>query len=87
MNIKEMLIEKAIESAKKMADEQADNVEGMLIEYIQSEEVEKKLAEKMDKAINIPFVSDQKEEPMFREFADILTDVVAGAVKMVKSKV
>ena len=87
MNIKEMLIEKAIESAKKMADEQADNVEGMLIEYIQSEEVEKKLAEKMDKAINIPFVSDQKEAPMFREFADILTDVVAGAVKMVKSKV
>ena len=87
MNIKEMLIEKAIESAKKMADEQADNVEGMLIEYIQSEEVEKKLAEKMDKAINILFVSDQKEEPLFREFADILTDVVAGAVKMVKSKV
>ena len=60
MNIKEMLIEKAIESAKKMADEQADNVEGMLIEYIQSEEVEKKLAENMEKAINIPFLYDLK---------------------------
>lgn len=87
MNIKKMLIEKAIESAKKMADEQADNVEGMLIEYIQSEKVEAELAERMDKAINVPFVSDQKEELFFREIADIFTDIAAGAVKMVKSKV
>ena len=87
MNIKEMLIEKAIAKAKEMASEQADGVEDMLITYIQSEEVEIKLAEKMDKALNIPFVSDQKEEPMFRELADILTDIMAGAIKMIKSKV
>ena len=79
MNIKKMLL--------SMAEQQADSVKSEMLAWIQSEEFEEQLAEKMDKAINIPFVSDQKEEPMFREFADILTDVVAGAVKMVKSKV
>lgn len=79
-----MLLDKAMDSVKAMADEQAKGAEEMLIQYIQSKEVEERLAEKMDKAINIPFVSDQKEEPMFRELADIMTDILAGAIRMIR---
>jgi acetolactate synthase small subunit len=84
MDFKKMLIDKAMDSVKAMADEQAKGAEEMLIQYIQSKEVEERLAEKMDKAINIPFVSDQKEEPMFRELADIMTDILAGAIRMIR---
>lgn len=84
MDFKKMLLDKAMDSVKAMADEQAKGAEEMLIQYIQSKEVEERLAEKMDKAINIPFVSDQKEEPMFRELADIMTDILAGAIRMIR---
>jgi len=84
MDFKKMLLDKAMDSVKAMADEQAKGAEEMLIQYIQSKEVEERLAEKMDKAINIPFVSDQKEEPMFREVADIMTDILAGAIRMIR---
>ena len=84
MDFKKMLLDKAMDSVKAMADEQAKGAEEMLIQYIQSEEVEERLAEKMDKAINVPFVSDQKEEPMFRELADIMTDILAGAIRMIR---
>tara|TARA_R100000664_G_scaffold20941_1_gene30204 strand:- start:775 stop:1038 length:264 start_codon:yes stop_codon:yes gene_type:complete len=84
MDFKKMLLDKAMDSVKAMADEQAKGAEEMLIQYIQSKEVEERLAEKMDKAINVPFVSDQKEEPMFRELADIMTDILAGAIRMIR---
>jgi hypothetical protein len=87
MDLKSMLIEKAVAKAKEMASEQADGVEDMLITYIQSKEVEDKLADMMDKAINIPFVSDQREEPFFQELADGITDIMAGVVRMVKKEV
>ncbi len=63
-----------------LAEEQADGIKSGFVNYIQSEEFETKLATKMDKAVNIPFTSDQREEAMFRELADILTDILAGLV-------
>ena len=52
-------------------------------EYINSPEVEEKLAEKMDKAINIPFVKDEKEAKFFREVADIMTDLLGVVMEQV----
>jgi len=58
----------------------------MGIEYINSPEVEKKLAEKMDKAINIPFVKDEKEAKFFREVADIMTDIMSVILDQLANK-
>jgi|TARA_R110002020_G_scaffold22741_1_gene76461 hypothetical protein len=58
----------------------------MGIEYINSPEVEKKLAEKMDKAINIPFVKDEKEAKFFREVADIMTDIMGVILDQLANK-
>ena len=55
-------------------------------EYINSPEVEEKLAEKMDKAINIPFVKDEKEAKFFREVADIMTDLLGVVMDQVANK-
>tara|TARA_R110000824_G_scaffold90561_4_gene221123 strand:- start:70 stop:297 length:228 start_codon:yes stop_codon:yes gene_type:complete len=68
MDIKSMMI--------KAAESQADEIRKGILESIQSEETEKYLAEKMDKAINIPFVKDDKEAKIFRDIADLITDVV-----------
>lgn len=68
MDIKAMMI--------KAAESQADEIRNSILESIQSEETEKYIAEKMDKAINIPFVKDEKEAKIFRDIADLITDVI-----------
>jgi len=70
MNIKTMLI--------AVAEKQADNVKKEMMDWVQSEEFEEKLAEKMDKAVNIPFVKDEKEAKFFRDVADLITDLIHG---------
>ena len=70
MNIKKMLL--------AMADQQADNVKSEMLEWIQSAEFEEELAEKMDKAVNIPFVKDDREKEFFRGVADLITDIIYG---------
>jgi hypothetical protein len=32
----------------------------------------------MDKAVNIPFVKDEREKEFFRGVADLITDIVYG---------
>jgi predicted house-cleaning noncanonical NTP pyrophosphatase (MazG superfamily) len=72
MNLKKMLL--------SMAEAQADSMKSEVMEFIQSEEFEEKLAEKMDKAVNIPFVKDEKEKEFFRDVADVITDLIYGLV-------
>tara|TARA_R110002020_G_scaffold348387_1_gene562015 strand:- start:5074 stop:5277 length:204 start_codon:yes stop_codon:yes gene_type:complete len=62
------------------------DIKKMGIEYINSPEVEQKLAEKMDKAINIPFVKDEKEAKFFREVADIMTDIMGVILDQLANK-
>ena len=61
-----------------MAEQQADNVKSEMLEWIQSEEFEEELAEKMDKAVNIPLVKDDREKEFFRGVADLITDIIYG---------
>lgn len=70
MNIKKMLL--------AMAEQQAENVKSEMLEWIQSEDFEEELAEKMDKAVNIPFVKDDREKEFFRGVADLITDIIYG---------
>tara|TARA_R100000808_G_scaffold2941_3_gene10973 strand:- start:6442 stop:6669 length:228 start_codon:yes stop_codon:yes gene_type:complete len=56
----------------KLAEEQADSLKDGFVAFINSDEFEEMIAEGLDKAINIPFVKDEKEGPFFREVADLI---------------
>ena len=74
MNMTQLIIA----SATKIAEKQAEDVKAKFIAHIQSEEFEIALAEKLDAKINIPFTSDERESELFRDFVDVVTDIVAG---------
>ena len=76
MNITKLIMA----SAMKMAEKQANVVRQDVMEHIQSDEFETALAEKLDAKINIPFVKADKEAKIFRDFVDVVTDLMAGII-------
>ena len=73
MDIKSMLVEIAESQADKMRDE--------VIEYLSSEEMEKAIATKINEKIDIPFVSEAKEQIFFEKIVDVVTDLLVGMFK------
>jgi hypothetical protein len=73
MDIKAMMVAKATE----LAEQQADGLKEAFLVYVKSDEFETIIAEGMDKAINIPFVRDEKEAPIFRDVADLIQNLLA----------
>jgi len=63
-----------------LAKTQAKKLKAEWRVFLQSEEFEQQLAEKLDAKINIPFVKDEKEAKIFREFVDVVTDIIDGLV-------
>tara|TARA_B100001094_G_C17907670_1_gene659652 strand:- start:305 stop:568 length:264 start_codon:yes stop_codon:yes gene_type:complete len=82
----EKMKDEAIKYAIDLAEKQADAMQGGVVDYLKSDEFEKKLAEKMDRAVDIPWTSDQKEEKMFRALADIIQNLMVGLVGSIKLK-
>ena len=76
MNITKLIVA----SATKIAEQQAESVRTDFVSYIQSEEFEIALAEKVDAKINIPFTGDERESELFRDFVDVVTDIIAGLI-------
>ena len=52
-----------------------------MVEHIQSDDFKEKLASKINKKIDIPFVSEEKEQIFFEKCVDLVTDVIEGLVK------
>tara|TARA_R100001530_G_C4300853_1_gene150443 strand:+ start:789 stop:1016 length:228 start_codon:yes stop_codon:yes gene_type:complete len=73
MDIKKMLME--------AAEVQADKVKDDMMSALNSEEMEKEIASAINKKIDIPFVSEEKEQQFFEKVVDIVTDLVAGLFK------
>jgi hypothetical protein len=73
MDIKSMLVEIAESQADKMRDE--------VIEYLSSKEMEKAIATKINEKIDIPFVSEAKEQIFFEKIVDVVTDLLVGLFK------
>ena len=73
-----------VAKATELAEQQAEGVREAFLAYLKSDEFEIMLAEGMDKAINIPFVKDEKEAPMFRELADLIQNLLAMVISGVK---
>tara|TARA_R100001082_G_scaffold96378_2_gene63914 strand:+ start:265 stop:492 length:228 start_codon:yes stop_codon:yes gene_type:complete len=72
MDIKSMLMQ--------VAENQASEMQNEIAAWLQSEEFEEKLANALDSKINIPFVKDEKEAEIFRDFVDVVTDIVSGLI-------
>ena len=73
MDFKAMLMEMAEAQAEKMREEAMKQVE--------SEEFSDMLATKLNDKIDIPFVSEEKEQEFFEKAMDLLTDVLGGFFK------
>jgi len=70
MDIKKMLVE--------LAESQADKVKDDMISQLNSKEMEKKIASAINAKIDIPFVSEDKEQVFFEKIVDVVTDLLHG---------
>ena len=73
MDIKSMLIELAEKQAEKMQEE--------AIKSLGSDEMAAKIATSINKRIDIPFVSEEKEQIFFEKLVDVVTDVLEGVFR------
>ena len=73
MGLKEMLI--------AAAEKQADLVKDQMIEQLGSDEMNEMIATKINEKIDIPFVSEEKEQIFFEKCVDIVSDLVEGVIK------
>ena len=73
MNIKELLI--------KLAEEQAEKMQEEAVKHLGSDEMSDKIATAINKIIDIPFVSEEKEQIFFEKCVDVVTDIIEGLFK------
>ena len=73
MDLKSMLI--------KLAEEQADKMKEEAMGHLRSDEFSNMLATKINEKIDIPFVSEEKEQIFFERVMDIVTDLMEGVFK------
>ena len=70
MNLKSMLL--------AAAEAQADKVKDDMMSQINSKEMEEKIASAINAKIDIPFVSEDKEQVFFEKVVDVVTDLLHG---------
>ena len=63
------------------AEAQADKVRDDMIGQLQSDDMAKKIATKINEKIDIPFVSEDKEQIFFEKCVDVVTDLIEGILK------
>ena len=73
MGLKEMLMD--------AAEAQAAAIRGKMMSHLSSDEMSKVIATKINKKIDIPFVSEEKEQIFFEKCVDVVTDIVEGLLK------
>ena len=73
MDFKKMLLDLAQAQADKMQDE--------AVGWLASDEFADQIATKINEKIDIPFVSEEKEQIFFERVVDIVTDLLEGVFK------
>ena len=73
MDIKSMLI--------RLAEEQANKMQEEAMGHLKSDEFSDMLATKINEKIDIPFVSEEKEQIFFERVMDVVTDLMEGVFK------
>ena len=64
-----------------MAESQADQMKDDMMSKLASDEMSDKIATAINKKIDIPFVSEDKEQIFFEKVVDVVTDILAGMFK------
>ena len=65
----------------EMAESQADQMKDDMMSKLASDEMSEKIATAINKKIDIPFVSEDKEQVFFEKVVDVVTDILAGMFK------
>ena len=65
----------------EMAESQADQLKDDMMSKLASDEMSEKIATAINKKIDIPFVSEAKEQIFFEKVVDVVTDILAGMFK------
>jgi len=73
MDIKGMMLE--------LAEKQADAMKDKMMDELGSEDMASKIATAINKKIDIPFVSEEKEQIFFEKCVDVVTDIIEGMFK------
>ena len=73
MGLKEMLM--------AAAESHAAAIRNQMMDHLSSDEMSKVIATKINKKIDIPFVSEEKEQIFFEKCVDVVTDIVEGLLK------
>tara|TARA_A100001391_G_scaffold197003_2_gene176462 strand:- start:1932 stop:2156 length:225 start_codon:yes stop_codon:yes gene_type:complete len=73
MDIKSMLV--------KLAEEQAEKMQEEAVKHLASDEMSEIIATKINEKIDIPFVSEEKEQIFFEKVVDVVTDILEGVFK------
>tara|TARA_R100001163_G_C4888507_1_gene82591 strand:- start:273 stop:500 length:228 start_codon:yes stop_codon:yes gene_type:complete len=73
MGLKQMLI--------AAAESQADAIKKQMMDELSSDEMSKAIATKINEKIDIPFVSEDKEQIFFEKCVDVVTDLIEGLLK------
>ena len=73
MGLKEMLM--------AAAESQADAIKGQMMEHLNSDDMKEQIATKINEKIDIPFVSEDKEQVFFEKCVDVVTDLIEGLLR------
>ena len=65
----------------KAKDQIVEKYADDMVDHIQSDDFKEQLASKINKKIDIPFVSEEKEQIFFEKCVDLVTDIIEGFVK------
>ena len=65
----------------KIAEEQAEKMQEEAVNHLASDEMADKIATAINKRIDIPFVSEEKEQIFFEKVVDVVTDIIEGIFK------
>ena len=64
-----------------MAQAQADKMQDEAMGFLSSDEFSDQIATKINEKIDIPFVSEEKEQVFFERVVDVVTDLMEGVFK------
>jgi hypothetical protein len=73
MDLKKMLL--------SAAEAQSDMIKDEMIKHLASDEMAEKIASAINAKIDIPFVSEDKEQIFFEKVVDVVTDLLEGLMK------
>ena len=63
------------------AEAQSDMIKDEMLTHLASDEMAEKIASAINAKIDIPFVSEDKEQIFFEKVVDVVTDLIEGLLK------